>query len=314
MCALYKRKKGVITMTNVFTNTTTSIIASYFWLANKEEINADKCVSVDPCGPKKYLKYAPLTPSAEFVTWGKSATPEEYKERFIAEVLSGLDVNQVAKDLAGKIILSAEGPKFKGNSPRKVIAEWLKKAGYECREYGTLTEEEKEAFWNQKVSERKEESVKAPTLTATVDPEVESIVAEIKAKMHFNKEHYSNAVAFQNVSSTALKSAVLNRLIKTSRMPVTILVDDGERKKKLTECAERTKWFEVKTPQFYFNNKGAKCYHPEDRPAPGSLVIVETEGKVNPKDLKVFAPGCWIVRVVATTPLETGNFFTKFTK
>lgn len=299
-------------MTKIVNNTITTsvaiIVTSYFWLANKSKLDADKCVSIDPYGPKKYRTYTPLTPSAEFISWGKSATPEEYKERFIFEILSGLDVDQVAKDLAGKIILSAEGPKFKGNNPREVITEWLKEAGYECREYGTLTEEEKEASLFQEASKnieeqgtprKEEESAKAPTPTATADTEVERIIAEIKAKMRFNKERHSNAVAFQSVNSTALKSAVLNRLIKTSRVPVTILVNGSKHKNKLQECAERTGWFEVKTPQFYFNDKGVKCYHPEDRPAPGSLVIIETGGKVDPKDLKVFAPGCWIVRVVA---------------
>lgn len=302
------RKESI--MTNITSiNNNIDISASYFWLAEKEKFGADRCVNITFKGYGKYPAMKALAPNESIIKEYKEGGQdwERYTQRYQSEVLARLDVHEVARQLAGKIILSSEGPKTP-HCHRKLVVQWLQAAGYKCREYGSLSPEEKQSFWVQKDCEEQEtpqteeEPVKAPTSTATPNPEVDSIVALIKAKMLSNKKRYGNAVAFQSVATTALKKAVLNQMIKTSRVPVTILVDDGERKKALTTCAERTKLFEVVTPHFYYNNKGEKCYHPEDRPKPGSLVIVETRDKASAKDLRILAPGCWIVRVVSATP------------
>lgn len=134
-------------------------------------------------------------------------------------------------------------------------------------------------------------------IVITNTTEVESIVAEIKAKMLSNKKQFGNAVAFQTVNTAELKRAVLNRLVKTSGLPVCILADEKAKIDAFKKCAEHMPNLSVLIPKIEIDSNGRKHCH--QQPKPGSLVIVETKDKINPALLRILAPGCWIARVVA---------------
>lgn len=133
--------------------------------------------------------------------------------------------------------------------------------------------------------------------TTPITPEVESIIAEIKAKMVKNKKQFGNAVAFQTVCTPEIKRSVLNRLVKTSTVPVCILADEKIKVDAFKKCAEHMSNLSVMIPRIEVDNNGRKHCH--QQPQPGSIVIIETRDKISPAILRILAPGCWIIRVVA---------------
>lgn len=85
----------------------------------------------------KGARYPLLAPTSEILNkWNNSLKTDkdvmEYQVEYTIKVLDKLDVHKVAKDLEGKVLLCFETPdKF---CHRHLIAIWLRKNGYECKE------------------------------------------------------------------------------------------------------------------------------------------------------------------------------------
>lgn len=85
----------------------------------------------------KGARYPLLAPTPEILNkWNNSLKEDkdimEYQTEYITKVLNKLDVNTVANDLEGKVLLCFETPdKF---CHRHLIADWFRKNGYDCQE------------------------------------------------------------------------------------------------------------------------------------------------------------------------------------
>jgi hypothetical protein len=85
--------------------------------------------------------YKALAPTPKILSWWKNLSKEEqltpknkaiYETLYKRDVLSKLDVNKVAKDLDGKVLLCFE--KSNDFCHRHIIAKWLNENGYKCEE------------------------------------------------------------------------------------------------------------------------------------------------------------------------------------
>ena len=83
-------------------------------------------------------KYIKLAPPAELLAWWKCQKKDlescwgAFEKVYRQEVLSKLDVHQVARDLDGKVLLCFE--RTRDYCHRHIVAKWLNENGYECVE------------------------------------------------------------------------------------------------------------------------------------------------------------------------------------
>ena len=114
------------------------ILTSYF-----AKYHGDNGVAI--CRGAKWWtgeKYLALAPPSTLIAWWKNHghTPDTcekecwgaFRKMYYKEVLDKLDVHTVAKELDGKILLCFE--KTRDKCHRHIVAEWLRNAGYDCRE------------------------------------------------------------------------------------------------------------------------------------------------------------------------------------
>ena len=112
------------------------IYTSYFAkMKSMREQEKEKCIAVSVSKPKgiEIETYTDLVPIYYLVRDKKlGAISEEDYTKIYNEHLDKLDVHKVAKELDGKILLCWCGKdKF---CHRHLIAKWLLKNGYDCRE------------------------------------------------------------------------------------------------------------------------------------------------------------------------------------
>ena len=113
------------------------IKTSYFGKLQNGSIEKKDCVSIALRNPKGlYIeKYNDLIPSKSILKEYKynGGNWKKYVNKYVTEILHKLDVNKVAADLDGKILLCYEG-KNNSESHRHLVAAWLRAYGYECEE------------------------------------------------------------------------------------------------------------------------------------------------------------------------------------
>lgn len=113
------------------------IKTSYFWKLQNGLIDEEQCISIALWNPQGvYIKiYRALAPTEDILKEYKyhGQNWDKYIQRYVTEVLAKLDVDKVAKELEGKILLCYEGKNNK-KCHRHIVAAWLRSYGYECEE------------------------------------------------------------------------------------------------------------------------------------------------------------------------------------
>lgn len=115
------------------------IYTSYF---SSKKYKQEDGVSIARWAPFWHgYNFQQLAPSIELLRWWKSLPPEDqekaeyrqyYKDLYTQQILSKLNSAKVAEILEGKTLLCFEKPE--DFCHRHIVAEWLRKAGFECEE------------------------------------------------------------------------------------------------------------------------------------------------------------------------------------